>query len=189
MDDKRLLTLLGDDPSKGMERLISCYAGLIYAVVRGRLAGCGCPSSDVEDCVADTFSEFYASMPKFDPERSSIKAYLCAVARNNASDILRKRGKQAGDISLDDELLFEMADESTPEGDLARREQNKRIIEAVKSLGHPDTDIIFRKYYYGESSKEIAKALGLTVSNVDTRAHRALNKLKKLLGGKNEEKT
>ena len=183
MRSKRLLTLLKDRPSEGMERLMNCYAGLVYAVVRGRLAGSDCHSSDVEDCVADTFSEFYASMPNFDSERSSIKAYLCAVARNNASDVLRKRGKQAGDISLDDELLFEIADESTPEGDLARSEQKKRIIAAVESLGQPDSDIIFRKYYYGESSKETARALGLTVSNVDTRAHRALNKLRKLLGG------
>lgn len=51
-------------------------------------------------------------------------------------------------------------------------------------LLHKDSSIIIRKYYFGESSKKIADALNLTVSNVDTRMHRALNKLRKLFGGK-----
>ncbi len=184
MDDKSLLDLIKNDPSAGMDRLMNDYAGLVYATVRGRLAGSGCVSSDAEDCVADTFSEFYASVSKFDPERSSIKAYLCVMAKNNATDILRKRGRQARELSLDDEeLFFEIADESTPEGDLARREQRKRILEAVDALGDPDAAIIFRKYYYCQPSKEIGRALGLTAANVDTRAHRALNRLRKILGG------
>ena len=184
MDDKSLLDLIKKDPSAGMDRLMNDYAGLVYATVRGRLAGSGCVSSDAEDCVADTFSEFYASVSRFDPRRSSIKTYLCVMARNNAADILRKRGRQAGELSLDDdELLFEIPDGSSPDSDLARREQRRRVIDAVDALGEPDASIIFRKYYYGQTSKEIGRALGLTAANVDTRAHRALNRLRKILGG------
>ena len=45
-------------------------------------------------------------------------------------------------------------------------------------MGHPDSDIMFRKYYLGQSSKTIAEKLNMTVSNVDTRAHRAVERLR-----------
>ena len=64
-----------------------------------------------------------------------------------------------------------------------KNELRREVIKAVEELGEPDSSIIFRKFYYGESSKDIAKAVGLTVSNVDTRTHRALNKLRKMFGG------
>ena len=76
MEDAKLLRLIRKDPSAGMEQLMDQYAGLIYAVVRGRLAGSYCLSTDIEDCVADVFCEFYAELDRYDPTLSSIKSYL-----------------------------------------------------------------------------------------------------------------
>ena len=53
MEDTKLLRLLHKDPNAGMEQLMNQYAGLVYAVVRGRLADSLYVSSDIEDCVAD----------------------------------------------------------------------------------------------------------------------------------------
>jgi RNA polymerase sigma-70 factor (ECF subfamily) len=77
----------------------------------------------------------------------------------------------------------QIADDIDIESELEERELVREVLDAVEALGEPDTSIIIRKYYLGESSTEIAKALDLTVSNVDTRAHRALNKLRNLFGG------
>jgi RNA polymerase sigma-70 factor (ECF subfamily) len=99
---------------------------------------------------------------------------------------LRKRKKQYGEISTDDENSFiQISDNVDFEDELAEHELRREVLDAVKSLGEPDSGIIFRKYYLGQSSKEIADALNLTVSNVDTRTHRALDKLRKIFGGKN----
>jgi len=183
MDDKRLLLLLQKDPSAGMEQLMDQYAGLVYTVVKGKLSAAYHISADIEDCVADVFSKFYTELPKYDPDMSSIKSYLCVIARNHAINVAKKRSLQQGNVSVDDmEEVLEIADDSNLSEDELRRE----VLFAVKSLGEPDSGIILRKYYLGESSKDIARALKLTVSNVDTRAHRALNKLRKLLGGKEE---
>ena len=43
--------------------------------------------------------------------------------------------------------------------------------------------LLRKKYYLNKSSKQIAKDLGMTVANVDTRTHRAISKLKKFFGG------
>ena len=183
MEDKRLLRLLHKDPNAGMEQLMNQYTGLVYAVVKCKLENSYYVSSDIEDCVADVFSKFYTELSDYDPTISSIKSYLCVIARNHAINVAKRRALSES-ISLDDEeFLLEIADDVTIDSELSEEELRCEVIKAVESLGEPDSSIIFRKYYYGESSEEIAKAVGLTVSNVDTRTHRALNKLRKMFGG------
>jgi len=141
-------------------------------------------SSDIEDCVADVFAKFYTELSGYDSGRSSIRSYLCVIARNHAINVSKKRSLEQGAVSLDDdETVLQVADGVLIDSELAADELRREVIKAVENLGKPDSSIIFRKYFYGESSKEIAAALGLTVSNVDTRTHRALNKLRKMFGG------
>ena len=183
MEDNKLLRLLHKDPNTGMEQLMNQYTGLVYAVVKSKLDDSYYVSSDIEDCVADVFSKFYAELSDYDPKISSIKTYLCVIARNQAINISKRRSLEGG-ISLDDEQsLLQVADDVMIDSELAEDELRREVIKAVEDLGEPDSSIIFRKFYYGESSKDIAKAVGLTVSNVDTRTHRALNKLRKMFGG------
>lgn len=183
MEDKKLLRLLHKDPDAGMEQLMNQYTGLVYAVVKGRLADSYYVSSDIEDCVADVFSKFYLQLTDYEPSISSIKSYLCVMGRNQAINISKKRSLEGG-ISLDDEESFlQVAGDGTLDDTLADEEFGREVIKAIANLGEPDSAILFRKFYYGESSKEIAKATGLTVSNVDTRTHRALHKLRKIFGG------
>ncbi len=166
-----------------MERLMNQYTGLVYAVVKSKLDDSYYVSSDIEDCVTDVFSKFYAELSDYDPKISSIKTYLCVIARNQAINVSKRRNLEGG-ISLDDEQsLLQVADDVMIDSELAEGELRREVIKAVEDLGEPDSSIIFRKFYYGESSKDIAKAVGLTVSNVDTRTHRALNKLRKMFGG------
>ena len=166
-----------------MEQLMNQYAGLVYAVVKAKLDDHYCVSSDIEDCVADVFTKFYTQRFRYDIEISSIKSYLCVIARNHATNISKKRSSIKS-ISLDDEESpLQIAEDLIIECDLEEDELRCEVIKAIENLGDPDTSIIFRKFYYGESSKDIAKALGITVSNVDIRTHRALNKLRKMFGG------
>lgn len=183
MEDNKLLRLLHKDPNAGMEQLMNLYTGLVYAVVKSKLDDSYYVSSDIEDCVADVFSKFYTELSDYDPKISSIKTYLCVFARNQAINASKRRSLEGG-ISLDDERsLLQVADDVLIDSELAEDELRREVIKAVEDLGEPDSSIIFRKFYYGESSKDIAKAVGLTVSNVDTRTHRALNKLRKMFGG------
>ena len=85
MEDNKLLRLLHKDPNAGMEQLMNQYTGLVYAVVKSKLDDSYYVSSDIEDCVADVFSKFYAELSDYDPKISSIKTYLCVIARNQAS--------------------------------------------------------------------------------------------------------
>ena len=184
MEDSRLLRLLRKDPNAGMERLMDQYAGLVWAVVKSRLDPSFALSFDAEDCVADVFSSFYAELSRFDPTKASIKTYLCIMARNRAINLSKKRCREGRIPSDEARLLLQPSDDIEIDSELSEAELRREVIEAVTALGQPDSSILFRKLYYGESSKEIAAALGMTVSNVDTRTHRALNKLRSRLGGR-----
>ena len=180
MDDKKLLRLLRTDPNTGMEKLIEKYAGLVYAVVTRALPDPCDFTSELEDCVSDVFSEFYLDLDRYDPRLSSIKTYLCVIARNNAVDLLRRRKIH---LSLDDADIIFPGAEGSPEADVMKKQLRSDVLKAVQEMGEPDRTILLRKFYYLQPSKDIARDLGMTVSNVDTRTHRAIAKLRKMFGG------
>lgn len=173
MGDKELIRLLKKHPAKGFDILTAQYGGLLYTLVRGRLPAERFGSTEIEDIVADTFSDFYLHLGSFDPARCSIKSYLCVIARNKATDALRK--EKVAELPLEDaEDMIDVAD------DIEETDLREQLLREINALGEPDSVIIIRKYYLGQPSKDIAAALDMTPANVDTRAHRAIKKLRKI---------
>lgn len=176
MGDKELIRLLKKHPNKGFDALTAQYGGLLYTLVRGRLPAERCGSAEIEDIVADTLSDFYLHLDSFDRERCSIKSYLCVIARNKATDVQRK--EKIAELPLEDaEDMIDVAD------DVEETDLREQLLREINALGEPDSVIIIRKYYLGQPSKDIAAALDMTPANVDTRAHRAVVKLRKIFGG------
>lgn len=180
MGDQELLDLLRRAPEQGMKALMERYGGLVYAVSKGRLPQDVFCAADVEGCAADAFSEFYLGLDRYSPEKGSIRAWLCVIARRNALDLVRRRYRERKVLRLDEELDA-AGPETVLESDLEERELRRVVLEAVGELGEPDREIILRKFYLGEPSKEIAGRLEMTAGNVDTRAHRAVGKLREKL--------
>lgn len=173
MRDTELMGLLRENPEKGLKALTTQYGGLVYAVVRRSFGEAS--NADIEACAADVFAEFYLELDKYDPSKGSIKAWLCVIARHNAVDAARKTKET---LPLDEEVLSEA---SSVEGELEENELRRAVLSEVKNLPEPDREILLRKFYLGESSKEIAKRLKMSVSNVDTRTIRAIERLRKKL--------
>ncbi len=184
MQDDELINILKTSPNTGMALLLEQYTGLVYSIVKHKLAGQTFCESDIEHCVADTFSEFYCDLNKYDKATGSIRSWLCVIARNNAYDCLRRYKKDAGTLSLDNETVAEpMDDNLSIEETLLTKELRAELLQEIKSLGEPDCTILLRKYYFNQSSKEIATKLNLSISVVDTRTHRAIQKLRNKFGG------
>ena len=179
MDDTELIRLLSLDKNKGMEQIIKQYSGLVHSIVKGRLYDI-CDSSEIEDCVSDVFIRFFTGYGGFDPERSSLKTYLGVLAKNAASNLARDK-KQTE--LIDGDGFIEIPDTYDLEEETAKKELAGIVIRQIKQLGPVDADIIFRKYYLGQATKQIAAELKMKPSNVDVRAHRAMEKLRKALGG------
>ncbi|MDE6580520.1 MAG: sigma-70 family RNA polymerase sigma factor, partial [Ruminiclostridium sp.] len=83
-------------------------------------------------------------------------------------------------IRIDDEICTDIGEVSL-ESDLEESELRRAVLSEIKALNEPDREILFRKYYLGESSKEIAARLKMSVSSIDTRTSRAVKKLREKL--------
>lgn len=180
MDDRELLKILETDPERGIRQMMQQYAALAYSIIAGR-SGSAASAEDVEECVSDVFYEVYRQRGRFDPEKGTVRAFVSVVARRRAINLFRRTVREAGrraDIPLPE------GEEDNFEETLIGAEERRSLIETVRSLGEPDSQIIFRRYYFGQKSKEIAADLGMTPGAVDTRLSRALVKLRTMLGGK-----
>ena len=181
MQDGEFVKYMKKKPDKAMKELTEKYAGLIYAVVKSKLCSGTFADYVIEDCTADVLSDFYINLDKYDETKCSIKTWLCIIAKNKAIDILRKSKTEI--VSLED---AEIPDKNTLEGDFEEKERRLAVIRKINELDEPDKSIMIRKYYIGQTSKEIAELLNMTVSNVDTRASRVIKRLREYFGGVEE---
>lgn len=181
MVDRELINLLIRSPDKGLQAVMKHYMGIVHTVVAGRLGDAG-SRLDVEECVSEVFVELYQKRDSIDPNKGSLKAYLCAIARHRAVDRYRQLLRESAALSLDEEGAAHLAaNSSSPEEEALAAESRRALLQAVADLGEPDHEIILRKFYLQEPSKSIAARLNMTVSAVDTRTHRALAKLREQL--------
>ncbi len=58
------------------------------------------------------------------------------------------------------------------EGELLKKERMGQINDFVRELPKKERELMLRRYFYLQSSKQIAFALGMTVNAVDTKLSR-----------------
>ena len=168
--------LLRRDPERALSQMLSAYSGLVYHVAAAILGRAS--HEEIEECVSDAFLAVYNNRDRLDFSQGSVKAYLCATARNLAIDRLKRLSK-TNVVALDPTLT---ADERTDVLALQQME-SRDLVQSILALGEPDSKIITCRYYFGMPTKEIAKVLGIKENTVDQRLHRALKKLKRLSEG------
>ena len=61
---------------------------------------------------------------------------------------------------------------------LLQEETRKELIAAVNALADLGRDILIRRYYYEQKPRDIAKALDLSVKQVDNYLYRSKQKLR-----------
>ena len=109
MRDELLVERLKRSPEQGMKQLIDKYGGTVRALVKGRLMPQSFSEADIDECTADTFSDFYLSLDRCDLSKGSVKAYLCVIARNKAADRLRSYYRNLSVVPLEEnDAVFEL---------------------------------------------------------------------------------
>ena len=172
MNDDKLLRLLRQDPQKGLTETVRAYTPYVYKIVGTRLAGL-CTAEDMEEAVSDIFMKFYRGGQACRFEINSVRAYISAIAQRHCIDLMRAVLSREREVPLD-EKLDDPAAEVTAES-------RTELIDAVKRLGEPDSSIIIRRYYFGQTGAEIARDLGMKENTVNKRISRCLPRLKQIL--------
>ena len=179
MTDIEYRQLMESSQQKAQRALFDEYFAYVFAIVAGRLKGCG-SREDMDECTADVFSEVFLYLDKNSSQNGELKGIVGTIARNRSIDAFRRlSAKNCTAVPLE-----EADSESTETGpeDLAEQNELRRILlDKIEALGSPDSTIILQSYFYGHSSAEIGRELSMTPAAVRMRASRALKKLREML--------
>ncbi|MEZ6119837.1 MAG: sigma-70 family RNA polymerase sigma factor [Pirellulaceae bacterium] len=86
------------------------------------------------------------------------------------------------------ELAAQLCDpEMTPAAAATMQELQKRFQAAIEELDEHDREVVLMRHFEQLSNSDVAQALGLTEPAASMRYLRAMRRLRKLLGGTNEE--
>lgn len=169
-EDRQLLQTILQDPQTGLPRLLEQYGGLLHGVVRHVLPD----ERDAEECLADVLVQCWRRAEILNREKCALKAWLIVTARNKAIDYYRRHRREAvAPLPEDFELLAQNLEATNPS------EAEEVIAQLVQELQPPDREIFLRRYYGLQSSREIARALGMEEHNVNVRLSRGRARLKR----------
>ena len=108
---------------------------------------------------ADTFKEGFRFAP-----------WMYSIASNHCKNVLRRRHSQSkhlAEVEPDDDIV--PSDPETPLEIYASADFREHVDRAVESLGDRYREVFHLRYMAGMSYKEIAEALSLSLSAVETR--------------------
>jgi RNA polymerase sigma-70 factor (ECF subfamily) len=125
-----------------------------------------------EDLTSATFEKAWRGRDRYRPERAAAGTWLLAIARNVATDHLRRPRRE---VPLEDASA---RDETTPETEALADADRRRLATLLAALPAREQELLALKYGAGETNRAIARLVGLGESNVGTILHRALAALR-----------
>jgi RNA polymerase sigma-70 factor (ECF subfamily) len=130
-------------------------------------------AADIEDLTGRTFEKAWQARHRYRRDVAAFSTWLMAIARNVAIDHSRARRLHA---PLDE--ASHVATGATPEEHAAQRSDAARLAMLLKALPDRDRELLAMKYGAGLTNRAIARATGLSESNVGTLLHRATQTLR-----------
>ena len=140
-------------------------------------------SEDAEECVNDTYSAAWQSIPPHRP--AALSTYLGKIIRRISIDRWRKysaekRGKGEAALALS-ELEECVSGSGNVETEVERQELQRNLNEFLRKLPADERGVFMRRYWYMDSIAEISEKYGFSESKIKSMLLRTRKKLCKLL--------
>lgn len=178
--EEEIIRALRGKKEEGIQALLRHHGALLRYVIAPILER----EQDREECLSTVTLRVWEKIDTYDPARGTWTAWLTAIARNAALNMAR--GKAADT----DELSYDLpAREPTPEEALVRQEQMDALRRAIAALAPKDRVLFYRKYYYRQSTAQIAREMGLSERAVEGRLYRTKKTLREKMGGEGHDGT
>ena len=134
--------------------------------------------ADAEDIVQECFLELLRPACSYDPGRTSVRAYLFGVVRNQSLKRWRKNdlaGEEVGNDCLD------ARHDHSPESQVLRTELEDVVARAVIQLPETQREVLILAHYEQMPLAEIGRVMALDLGAVKSRLQRARASLKETL--------
>ncbi|WP_430617158.1 RNA polymerase sigma factor [Enterococcus sp. MSG3327] len=154
--------------------LITAYSKLLWAV--GARSGVH-NNMDLEEIISDVFLRFWQDPEKFNPEKGSLKTYLCimtkSMTRNKWQKVQKFKQEPLTEINEDAQQLI--SDE------LDEKEAWQELYNLILTFDEPTRQLLFWQIFCDLSPLEIAERTKLTSKEIDNYLYRGRKKLRHLV--------
>jgi RNA polymerase sigma-70 factor (ECF subfamily) len=177
MEDHKLIALFFERSEQAITALTLRFGNRLYATAYNILNS----REDAEEAVSDTYLALWNAIPPEKPD--PLEGYVYRTGRNIALKKLRflraqKRSSQY-DISLDE--LSSVLSSGNLEDAIDARELGLVIDRFLTTLPKQSRILFLRRYWFGDSVKQLSKDFSLTENTVSVRLSRIRTQLKTYL--------
>lgn len=171
-----MIAQLLQQDERGMEALLLHYGPLMRYIIAPIVPN----ALDREECLSEASLRVWNKIAQFDAARGSWNAWLTAVTRSTALNFQRSAARHGDTRTLPEDAP---SPEASPEEALIQAERSAALHDALGRLSPGDQALFYRKYYYLQSTAQIASELGMTARAVEGRLYRLKKQLRRMLGG------
>jgi len=162
--------------ARALGELFARYRPLVEGMCAARLGR----TDLVGDAVQEVFVKLAASLDRL-REPAALPGWLGRVARTTAADLAEREARRS---SVPEPAARDAAERRPAAGSLletaVQDEERRRALAAVMALKPEFREVLLLRYMHSRSYREIAEVLGVPVTTVQVRLHRARKALAEL---------
>lgn len=177
MEDHEIISLYYERSEDAIVQTEKKYGGFCHHLALNILSD----YEDAEECVNDTWLAAWNRMPPTWP--ASLRAFLGRITRNLSISRFRKNRakKRYAGIEVLLSELGECVPESAIESEVDQQYLSDIIIRWLDGLTDEKRFLFVRRYWYGDSVKELAARQGLTADQMARKMQKLRKSLRKTL--------
>ncbi len=181
-EDEALMQRIAQGDERAFDRFYERHKAAVYGLARTIL---GEPAA-AEEATLDVFVQIWRHAATYDAQNASVRTWLLAIARHQAIDRLRRIQARPDQRppQWDDAALESLSAPGDLEEAVTEREQQRRVMRAVRELPETQRQVLALAYFKGYAHGRIAQTLALPLGTVKTRMRAAMQQLKVVLAEK-----
>lgn len=172
-----------DGDQEAFSELVRKYQKRVYYLAYGMTGN----REDALDIAQEAFLKAFRSMKGFQGG-GGFYTWIYRIAYNQSIDFMRKEWRKKKleyqdnqDLTEKESPIMAVPSDSNPGQDMAQKELNRVIMDAVQSLPEQHRSVILLREIEGLSYEEIAEMLRIRKGTVMSRLHYARRELQKVL--------